>query len=51
MRCSVHSLLLDGLAEGSICRFLYREVALDKTPESALDIKEIKPVHPKGNQL
>jgi len=51
VRCPVHSLLLDGLAEGSICRFLYREVALDKTPESPLDIKEIKPVHPKGNQL
>ena len=44
MRCPVHSLLLDGLAEGSICRFLYREVALDKTPESPLGSNEIKPV-------
>ena len=24
---------------------------LDKTPESPLDCKEIKPVNPKGNQL
>ena len=24
---------------------------LEKTPESALDCKEIKPVHPKGNQF
>ena len=25
-------------------------VVLEKTPESPLDCKEIKPVHPKGNQ-
>ena len=25
-------------------------VVLEKTPESPLDSKEIKPVHPKGNQ-
>ena len=25
-------------------------MALEKTPESPLDCKEIKPVHPKGNQ-
>ena len=26
-------------------------VVLEKTPESPLDSKEIKPVHPKGNQF
>ena len=28
----------------------YRTVVLEKTLESALDCKEIQPVHPKGNQ-
>ena len=28
----------------------YRTVVLKKAPESPLDSKEIKPVHPKGNQ-
>ena len=27
-----------------------RIVVLEKTPESPLDCKEVKPVHPKGNQ-
>ena len=29
----------------------FQTVVLEKTPESTLDSKEIKPVHPKGNQL
>ena len=29
---------------------LYNCVMLEKTPESPLDCKEIKPVNPKGNQ-
>ena len=29
----------------------FRVVVLEKTPESPLDCKEIKPVNPKGNQL
>ena len=28
----------------------FQIVVLEKTPESPLDWKEIKPVHPKGNQ-
>ena len=28
----------------------FRTVVLEKTPESSLDSKEIKPVNPKGNQ-
>ena len=28
----------------------FRTMVLEKTPESPLDCKEIKPVHPKGNQ-
>ena len=28
----------------------FQTVMLEKTPESPLDCKEIKPVHPKGNQ-
>ena len=28
----------------------FRTVVLEKTPEGPLDCKEIKPVHPKGNQ-
>ena len=28
----------------------FQTVVLDKTPESPLDCKEIKPVNPKGNQ-
>ena len=29
----------------------FQTVVLEKTLESSLDFKEIKPVHPKGNQL
>ena len=30
--------------------FTFQIVVLEKTPESLLDSKEIKPVNPKGNQ-
>ena len=29
---------------------MLQTVVLEKTPESLLDYKEIKPVHPKGNE-
>ena len=31
-------------------KWYFRIVMLEKTPKSPLDCKEIKPVHPKGNQ-
>ena len=38
--------------ECSFRRYLsFQNVVLEKTPESLLDSKEIKPVNPKGNQL
>ena len=40
-----------GLKEGWVTKnWCFWTVVLEKTPESSLDCKEIKPVNPKGNQ-
>ena len=41
---------LDLLEEFSLKNLCFQIVMLEKTPESPLDYKEIKPVNPKGNQ-
>ena len=41
---------LDLFEEFSLKNWCFQIVVLEKTPESPLDHKEIKPVHPKGNQ-
>ena len=41
---------LGGLRELVMDREAWHAVVLEKTLESPLDCKEIKPVHPKGNQ-
>ena len=41
-----------GYKEGWLLRFwCFQSVVLEKTLESPMDYKEIKPVHPKGNQF
>ena len=41
---------LDHKKGWALKNWCFRTVALEKTLESLLDCKEIKPVHPKGNQ-
>ena len=36
--------------EGWVSNWCFQTMALEKTPESALDNKKIKPVNPKGNK-
>ena len=42
---------LDGKESWALKNLSFWTVVLDKALESPLDCKEIKPVHPKGNQL
>ena len=49
-RRSNQSILKEINPEYSLEELMLQTVVLEKTPDSSLDCKEIKPVNPKGNQ-
>ena len=50
VKAMVFSVVMYRSESWTIKKAEYQTVVLEKTPESLLDSKEIKPVNPKGNQ-